>query len=45
MNQPIHLTTPLSGESVRRLKANDIVTLLGTIYTARDMAHLKLREL
>jgi len=45
MNQPIHLTTPLSGESVRRLKANDIVTLSGTIYTARDMAHLKLREL
>jgi len=45
MTQPIHLTTPLSGESVRRLKVNDIVTLAGTIYTARDMAHLKLREL
>jgi len=45
MNQPIHLTTPLSGESVRRLKVNDIVTLTGTIYTARDMAHLRLREL
>lgn len=45
MNQPIHLTTPLSAESVRKLKVNDIVTLTGTIYTARDMAHLKLREL
>jgi fumarate hydratase subunit beta/L(+)-tartrate dehydratase beta subunit len=45
MTQPIHLTTPLSGESVRRLKVNDIVTLTGIIYTARDMAHLKLREL
>ena len=45
MNQPIHLTTPLSGESVRRLTVNDIVTLTGTIYTARDMAHLRLREL
>jgi len=45
MSQPIHLTTPLSGESVRRLKVNDIVTLTGIIYTARDMAHLKLREL
>jgi fumarate hydratase subunit beta len=38
MNQPIHLTTPLSAESVRKLKVNDIVTLTGTIYTARDMA-------
>jgi tartrate/fumarate subfamily iron-sulfur-dependent hydro-lyase beta chain len=45
MNKPIHLTTPLSAESVRKLKVNDIVTLTGTIYTARDMAHLKLREL
>ena len=45
MNKPIHLTTPLSAESVRKLKVNDIVTLTGTIYTARDMAHLKLKEL
>jgi tartrate/fumarate subfamily iron-sulfur-dependent hydro-lyase beta chain len=45
MNKPIHLTTPLSVESVRKLKVNDLVTLTGTIYTARDMAHLKLREL
>jgi fumarate hydratase subunit beta/L(+)-tartrate dehydratase beta subunit len=45
MSQPIHLTTPLSGESVRQLKVNDIVTITGIIYTARDMAHLKLREL
>jgi len=45
MSKPIHLTTPLSAESVRKLKVNDIVILTGTIYTARDMAHLKLREL
>ena len=45
MNKPIHLTTPLSAEEVRKLKVNDIVTLTGTIFTARDMAHLKLREL
>ena len=45
MNKPIHLTTPLSAESVRKLKVNDIVTLTGTIYTARDMAHLKLKDL
>ena len=45
MNKPIHLTTPLSAKEVRKLKVNDIVTLTGTIFTARDMAHLKLREL
>jgi len=45
MNKPIHLTTPLSSESVRKLKVNDLVTLTGTIYTARDMAHLKLKDL
>jgi fumarate hydratase subunit beta/L(+)-tartrate dehydratase beta subunit len=45
MNKPIHLTTPLSAESMRKLRVNDVVTLTGTIYTARDMAHLKLREL
>jgi tartrate dehydratase beta subunit/fumarate hydratase class I family protein len=44
MNKPIHFTTPLSTESVRKLRVNDIVTLTGTIYTARDMAHLRLRE-
>ncbi|HYB21634.1 MAG TPA: FumA C-terminus/TtdB family hydratase beta subunit [Thermodesulfobacteriota bacterium] len=45
MNKPIHLTTPLSAERVRKLKVNDIVTLTGTILTARDMAHLKLKDL
>jgi len=45
MNKPIQLTTPLSAASVRKLKINDLVVLTGTIYTARDMAHLKLKEL
>ena len=45
MNKPIPLTTPLSSDDVRKLRVNDIVTLTGTIYTARDMAHLRLREL
>lgn len=45
MNGIIHLTTPLSAETVRRLKINDLVDLTGTIYTARDMAHLRLKEL
>lgn len=45
MNETASLHTPLSAESVRKLRVNDIVTLTGTIYTARDMAHLKLKEL
>ena len=45
MNKPIPLTTPLSSDDVRKLRVNDIVTLTGIIYTARDMAHLRLREL
>ncbi len=45
MSDAIHLTTPLSAESVRKLRINDIVNLTGIIYTARDMAHLRLREL
>ncbi len=45
MKRPVHLSTPLAPESIRNLKVHDIVTLTGTIYTARDMAHLKLKEL
>jgi fumarate hydratase subunit beta/L(+)-tartrate dehydratase beta subunit len=45
MKRLIHLSTPLGPESTRKLKVHDIVTLTGTIYTARDMAHLKLKEL
>jgi fumarate hydratase subunit beta len=39
------LTTPLSEEDTRMLKAGDIVKLNGTIYTARDAAHKKLVDL
>jgi len=39
-----NLTTPLSEEDVRKLKAGDVVNLTGVIYTARDAAH-KLVEL
>jgi fumarate hydratase subunit beta/L(+)-tartrate dehydratase beta subunit len=39
------LTIPLKTEEVRSLKIGDIVTLSGTIFTARDMAHLRLKEL
>ena len=39
------LTTPLSDEDVRKLKAGDTVKLTGTIYTARDAAHATLVDL
>jgi len=39
------LTTPLSEEEVRNLKAGDIVYLSGIIYTARDAAHKRLVDL
>jgi len=40
-----NLTTPLSEEDVRQLKAGDVVNLTGVIYTARDAAHKRLVEL
>jgi fumarate hydratase subunit beta len=40
-----YLTTPLSKEDVKKLKAGDVVYLNGTIYTARDAAHKRLVEL
>jgi len=38
------LTTPISEGDVRKLKANDILFLTGTIVTARDAAHKKALE-
>jgi len=40
-----HLTTPLSEEDTRKLKAGDVVYLNGVIYTARDAAHKRLVDL
>ncbi len=40
---PVHLKTPLSRE-VLDLRAGDQVTLSGTVYTARDEAHLRMME-
>ncbi|MFA5613096.1 MAG: FumA C-terminus/TtdB family hydratase beta subunit [Methanoculleus sp.] len=39
----IDLTTPL-GDEVLDLRAGDRVTLTGTIYTARDEAHMRMME-
>ena len=37
----IRLRTPVAAQEVRRLKAGDLITLSGTIITARDEAHKK----
>ncbi|MGG7178926.1 Fe-S-containing hydro-lyase [Clostridium paraputrificum] len=41
----IKVTTPLTEDKVRVLKAGDSVLLSGVIYTARDAAHKRLIEL
>jgi fumarate hydratase subunit beta len=38
------ITTPLTDEVVRSLKAGDSVLITGTIYTGRDQAHKRLVE-
>ncbi|MCK4937600.1 MAG: fumarate hydratase C-terminal domain-containing protein [Methanosarcinales archaeon] len=40
-----HLTTPLNQDDIKELQAGDIVYLSGTVYTARDEAHLRILEL
>jgi len=39
------ITTPLTEEKVKALKAGDSVLLSGVIYTGRDAAHKRLAEL
>ncbi len=41
----INLTTPLTEDQIIKLKAGDLVTVTGIIYTARDAAHKRLTEL
>ena len=41
----IKLTTPLTQEKLRQLKAGDSCLISGVIYTARDAAHKRLCEL
>lgn len=40
----IYLEMPLTEEKVVKLKAGDIVTLSGTVYTGRDAAHKRMIE-
>lgn len=40
--KPIHLKTPITEAVARGLKYGDSILITGTIYTARDAAHLRL---
>lgn len=40
----VHVTTPISDEQARQIKAGDEVLISGEIYTARDAAHKKMVE-
>lgn len=41
--QTIYLNCPLSQEDIEPLKTGDIVRLSGTLYTARDAAHARIK--
>ncbi|HEY8346066.1 MAG TPA: Fe-S-containing hydro-lyase [Symbiobacteriaceae bacterium] len=40
----VYVTTPLTDEQVRQIKAGDEVIISGVIYTARDAAHKRMVE-
>ncbi|MCI6774536.1 FumA C-terminus/TtdB family hydratase beta subunit [Methanobrevibacter boviskoreani] len=40
----IDLKTPLRSDDVKDLKVGDVITITGTIYTARDQAHRRIVE-
>ena len=42
MSSAKHLTLPLKKEELFSLRAGDVVTVTGTVYTARDAAHLRM---
>lgn len=37
-----HITTPLCAQEIAKLQAGDYVYITGTLYTARDAAHLRM---
>ena len=41
----VKLTTPIPKEAVLKLNTGDVVYISGVVYTARDMAHLRLKKL
>lgn len=42
--EPVRLTTPLTQDVLRSLKAGDSVLISGTVYTGRDAAHKRMVE-
>ncbi|MDD4013215.1 MAG: FumA C-terminus/TtdB family hydratase beta subunit, partial [Candidatus Omnitrophica bacterium] len=45
MGKTKHITAPLGARTIAGLEAGEMVSLSGTIYTARDQAHLRLSKL
>ena len=41
----IKLTTPLTDEKIKSLKSGDMVLITGELYTARDLAHLRMADM
>lgn len=39
-----HITAPLQEDEIREVRAGDYVFITGTIYTARDAAHKRMKE-
>ena len=39
-----HITAPIDAQTAKQLRAGDYVYITGTIYTARDAAHLRMDE-
>jgi len=44
LSKEVGLTTPLGREDIADLVVGDVVHLSGTIFTARDMAHMRIME-
>ena len=42
--EPVHLSTPLSVEDIEPLRTGHVVRLEGVIFTARDAAHARMKE-
>ena len=45
MENRIELTTPISDETIKSLKAGDMAYISGIIYTGRDAAHKTMCEM
>lgn len=44
VKESVHLETPFEKEKVKALRAGDIVYITGVVYTARDLAHLRMQS-